>query len=174
MAFMRVEVSQGSYANQFEKEFVAAKKKAGRKVGKKIIAAHKRDVVKAFGSISKSHTKKLNVFIHPEFGGLVVADLSRSARLREYGGNVKGSPWLTIWFDKNANRTPQTDERTFTRRGRDGKIYVFARRDGKWTPVGFLVRKIRIPKQYRLQEHVAKYAPEYAAEIEKALIEGFK
>jgi len=170
---MKIAVNVGMVIDAFDKELVAAKKKAGRSVGKKITDAHVRDVQRAFGSISKSHRKKIHAWIHKENGGLVVADLSRSANLRESGGVVKGSPWLTIWFEKSAQRPSQTKEKTFIRRSRKGKLLIFAKRDGRWIPVGVLKRQLIIPKQYHLHEHVEKYTGEYCDEVERNLIEGF-
>ena len=175
------------FAGQFSKAMVKARRKAGKKVGLKIVKERLSalSATSSGGTLSRRRRKAVRRVIGRD-GTLVVLDHAPLAKIQETGGVITAKHRRMLIIDRRRLRKLNTA--TFVH---NNAIF----RAAKWvkhTPgaelqpknkanepvlIGYLADKIRIkrlPGHAQIRTIMERHADEYRDEIDKHLIEGME
>ncbi len=149
------------FAKEYEKELLRARRKAGNKVGGKVVKEARRALGKVSPARRKMITKKIN-----KNGNLIHKDRASDARVREYGAVItpKKSQYLRVNFGKE-ERKKDADFSVKTGSG----ILLFEGEGKSARPIAVLKKQVRrqpVTNPKKLSKIAADHAAEYFREIE--------
>lgn len=132
---------RGALAKTFEQELLAARKKAGRQIGGKIVGERKRIQLRTATARRK---KAVRYSINPRNGTLVLADYAPLAVAQEYGKTITSTHGkMVLPLDKGSRPAP--GEKGFVRKSKSGADVLFSTERGKKPiPIAILRKSITI------------------------------
>jgi hypothetical protein len=156
------------FSKDFEREELNARKRAGRKIGRKNVADAKR----ALGRVSPVRKKMITSKVNKKTGTLVHVDRASDSRAREYGEDYKAKPGKAIRI--NLDRQYRDTDGDFIG-SIGGRLFVFEGEGEAARPIAILKQTVRRPaveRSKRLSKIVEDRMGEYMKQIEEELSNG--
>lgn len=187
----RANADADTLVRQFERELVRAKRTAGTRVGTKIVRAQRAKMKARFETGSRRRLAAVKRYVTKRTGTLIIADHAVMARLQEDGGVIGSTGWLRIPLDTGRGmdfEKAKRDGKTFTVRTNDGRVFVMRKaaagdqrtqraakahgqHGARAFPVAVLKKRTTHRARLGLRETVEAHADDYAAEIERQIVE---
>lgn len=150
------------FTKEYEREFLNAQKRTGRKIGKKVVKEAKR----ALGRVSAKRKKLIKYKVRRN-GTLVHIDSGYNARAREYGLTINSAPgsWLRIDLDP-ADRGKKGDFVAPV----NGKMFLFENNGEDDRPIAVLKKRV-VYRKTAVEKRLSKITEEHFKEYLKTLDE---
>jgi len=155
------------FMDQFDRDALNARKRAGRKIGAKNI----REAKKTLGKVSSIRKKQMKYKVF-RTGTLVHRDVGPDARSREYGSIAKAKPGHGLRINlKKEYRKLDGDFVAAV----NGRMFLFEGEGEKARPIALIAQTIKrkaVDKTKRLSDIAEGNLNDYVELIEKELIDG--
>jgi hypothetical protein len=156
---------------EFAREVIAARKIAGRKIARAIIASQ-RGKLKRSGAANR-RLRAVRSIVGRD-GTLVMLDHAPLARAQERGETIRpDGEWLAVGkAGKSLGKPGAKIEGAFALR-RGNKRILLRKTESGLELLAVLMKQIRVKKSLGFEERIEQFLPKYLAEIDKNLEEGF-
>lgn len=152
------------FTREFEREELNARKRAGRKIGRKSI----QEAKKGLGRVSARRKKSMAAKVRRN-GTLVHIDSGPDARVREYGSDIQAKPGKAIRI--NLDKDYRDLDGNFVAQVK-GRMFLFEGEGADAKPIAIIARSVRrrpTDQGKRLSTIVEKNFDQYVDQIEKEL-----
>ncbi|HAU28986.1 MAG TPA: hypothetical protein DCW68_02610 [Rhodospirillaceae bacterium] len=168
------------FAEDFHKEHLKARKKAGRKFGREIVRAQRSHVKQVFKKVTARRLKRIQSCVGKGNGDLVFYDNSPSAPAHEEGATIfptRGKA-LALMTELGKKRGLSLHDlfagnRAFIVRNAKGNAVIMRKLgDGKAEPAATLLKKTKLPKRLGFRTRILARFSDYVDEVERNLTQG--
>ncbi|RKT35293.1 hypothetical protein BXY70_1326 [Roseovarius halotolerans] len=157
------------FVKDYERDLLNARKRAGRKVGRKIATKAKR----ALGGVDRVRKKQIKPKVARKTGSLIMKDSGPDARVREYGAEIKAKNGGMLRIDFDSGTRGQ--EGSFIAPGSDGAPLIYTGEGDDARPIAILKKRVKrraVSKSKRLSDIAEDHFDDYLDQIEEEISNG--
>jgi hypothetical protein len=156
------------FVKDFDRDMLNARKRAGRKIGRKVVSEAKR----ALGKVDRKRKSMIKSKVVKTTGSLVVIDRAIDSRVREYGADIraKGGGMLRIDLDPKDRGVASDFAVT-----KGGTTLLFSGIGEEARPIAVLKKSVKrqaVVKNKRISDIAERKFDDYAQAIEEELTNG--